>query len=444
MTRVRDNSTVALHSYSVLETSGPNVVTNYTASHRVKSLSAMEDVATKGFKKKSSRGGLVFSPMTRTKQLPTLIPTSEFIQTATNRWASTLPTTWNNSQLLSADSTGTLIPWHPMSNPAVVDEVESVEELAITEAYARVQQPDVELLTELAELKETVGFLMSPLRAMTKLTDRMKSQLRRIAEVDRINKRNYEMWASKPAHRRRPTPPRVMKYPKFRVGRITGTDIASSWLAYRYGIMPLIYTFQDVEKLIKKRAENKNPTRATARKKVSEPVSVDWTSPSSTITYAGGHATWVWYKEGTVTVTARAGVMYEPEWSLLGQLGVQWNRVPKALYEIVPLSFVTDWFHNGIEVYDALTAEFRAHKILGAWVTTKADYAIVGGKKFTAISGCTVNPVAMSYEDHGFWQRRRNTSLSDVRFRIRVDMDGKRIADGLALIYNFLATVKKR
>lgn len=444
MTRVRDRSTVALHSYSVLETSGQNVVTNYTASHSVKSLDVMEDVATRGFKKKSARGDLVFSPMARSKQLPTLIPGSEFVQTPTNRWASTLPTGWTNSGLLTPGTGGVLIPWHPMSEPTVADVVLRLEELAVTEAYAKVQEPDIELLTELAELRETLAFLWSPLSAMIRLTERLKSHLRRIAEVDRINRRNRTRWVQR--SRRRPglEPPRVMRYPVFRVGRITGTDIASSWLAFRYGLMPLIYTFQDVEKLLKKRAENKTPTRATARKKLSEPVIVDKTSVYSPVPYAGGSFSWAWWKEGTVTVTARAGVLYEPEWSLLGQLGVQWNRVPKALYEAIPLSFVTDWFHNGASVYDALTAEFRAHKILGAWVTTKADYAIAGGKKFTVISSCTVSPVTRCYEDNGYWQRRRNVTLSDVKFRLRVDLNAKRVADGLALIHNFLATAKKR
>lgn len=105
---------------------------------------------------------------------------------------------------------------------------------------------------------------------------------------------------------------------------------------------------------------------------------------------------------------------------------------------------MADWFQNGAEFYDALTAEFRAQKILGAWCTTEIEYFYRVGYTDQATGGTASTATAMSdCVIEGKWKRRRNTSLADVRFRLRLDMNGKRIADALSLIYLFLSTGRK-
>ena len=130
--------------------------------------------------------------------------------------------------------------------------------------------------------------------------------------------------------------------------------------------------------------------------------------------------------------------------SLLTQLGIQWNRVPMALYEAIPFSFVTDWFHNGAQVYDALTAEFRSKGILGSWVTTRIGFDVqykdvylphaancfANGQRIMNVSGTTIE--------------RKLTSGSDVKFSFKNDLNLKRVADGLALCYTLLATARKK
>lgn len=334
--------------------------------------------------------------------------------------------------------------WSYAHIPGMVEAIEKASAGAITSAYANVGSPDVALLTELAELKETIAFLYSPVKGMVNLTQRFRRHLKRVERINERAANKLAKWEKLPSHikkkREKPVKPEL---PVFRVGRFQGTDISSSWLAYRYGLMPLIYTFQDVEALLKKRIEGPQP-RATARGKESFEKDVQLSSsfihPEGDSNFSVGNTT-----TGKAKVTCRAGVLYTPDFSLQAQLGLQWNRVPMALYEAIPLSFVTDWFHNGANAYDALTAEFRALEILGAWVVTTVDYECEFAQTMVPITlGASVSNGSTSGTTRGQWKIRKLASLSDVRVQTRVNLNSKRVADGLALIHSFLATALKK
>lgn len=400
-------------------------------SSSVVSKDVMVDVVTKDFKRLSAAGGIVNSPMTRNVENCTVHESQGAIRD-TDGVLFTLTGKWRPRRAFS-----------PMEHAKILEKVEQLESLAITGAYAKVGQPDVAVLTELAELKETLSFLASPVKQMVKLTQRFSRYLdtvRRIYERDAVRRAK---WEKLPAHiKARRTPPPPPKIPTFTVGRWKGTDVASAWLAYRYGLMPLIYTFQDVEQLLKKRLEG-SPLRATARSTESDYVDLTFETVSS---YPWGT---VYYQLtdkalGSCKVTVRAGVLYEVDATLLTQLGVRWNRVPMALYEAIPLSFVSDWFHNGADVYNALTAEVKSGKILTAWSVAKVDFDLTFLQLYgPATAGGSASGI-ISETRSGEWRRRRSASLSDVQFKLRVDLNSKRIADGLALIYTFLSTGGKK
>lgn len=450
MLRIRDTSYVTSYTYNVSESwiggsSSSNLV------HLVGTNRWMHDYPTERFKLKSATGQLFFKPMERFVHSPVLYPGLILLETRNpgppptwlpstpeNAWSSTLPT----NLLMTGYG------WTPKTDEALQAEVTRLEALAITDAYAKVGEPDVAVLTELAELNETLRFLLSPVSAMVRLTRRFKGVLDKHARnLDRYH-RNLGQWNKLPGPlRKKRSPPKKPKFPRFTVGNFRASDISSAWLAYRYGLMPLIYTFQDVQKLLKKRGEGTLPTRATARAKQTSTYVIEYLPDWTTLVYAGSSfSTRKWFK-GEATIVARAGVMYVPEYELTAQLGVQLNRVPKALYEAIPLSFVTDWFHNGASYYDALTAVFRTQKIHGAWVTSTVSYTLEGGEYVrahpTLESPCSASSSGKFFDDIGKWQRRRNVTLADVKFRLRVELNGKRIADGLALIHLFLTTVRK-
>lgn len=433
MQRTRDNSRVQVVVGQESEYASDGTLSwgPRSSSSSVVSTDVMVDVVTKGFTRLSAKGEIIISPMTKHVENCTVHPSEGVIHAASGRWY-----TW----------TGQWRPrgaFSPATHAAVLNKIEQLESLAITGAYAQVGEPDIAVLTELAELRETLAFLASPVKQMVKLTKRLSRYLdtvKRIYERDAIRR---AMWEKLPAHvKARRTPPSPPKIPTFSVGNWKGTDVSSAWLAYRYGLMPLIYTFQDAERLLKKRLEG-SPIRATARSTESDHVDLTSETPSA-YNWSGVYYQHVDKVIGSCKVTVRAGVLYEVDATLLTQLGVRWNRVPMALYEAIPLSFVSDWFHNGADVYNALTAEARSGKILAAWSVAKVDFDLTFVQQYgPAISGGSASGI-ISETRSGEWKRRRAVSLSDVQFKLRVDLNSKRIADGLALIHTFLSTGGKR
>lgn len=397
----------------------------------------MTDVVVPGFKQKSRDGGIFVNNMTKHKSSKTNLGKSWQCEGQTARFVE------------SVSFTPPEIDFNRVS-----ELTGRLESQAITEAYAAVGEPDLSTLVELAELRETIQFLGSPVRGLIAAGRKAKRYRDQYSRWLTSYERRLDRWNSLPPYRKAKVPkPSAGTKPKMDWGKYRVTDIASLWLAYRYAVMPLIYTFQDVEKTLKRYNENDFPTRATARGKASDVYDkTDYFSASNPLSLDSGsgavhYEAWVRHK---YTISCRAGALYAPDWSLNRQLGVQINRVPAALYELIPLSFVSDWFHNGADVYDALTAEFRAQKIYGAWVTTTIEYIIqtdnqmspVAGAQHTSVSGGGRTTVAHTV---GTFKSRRKASMADVEFQLRLDLNAKRIADGLALASTLLdAAFRKR
>lgn len=437
MLRVRDKSRVSSGTFQSDESYKGKPFPPNVGTRSVTSPDRMEDTLTPNFRKRSSMGEIIISPMTRLVGTRTMVNGTSAISTNTNSWRTTGVGIHLNLPVVTG--------WEVNTDAAVSAEVNRLVSLAITEAYAKVGSPDVALLTELAELKETLGFLMSPVKGLVSLTRKLRNWMVFTRKLEERHAARLAKWASlTPVQRSKRKAPGELVLPAISFGKFKASDVSSAWLAYRYAIMPLIYTFQDVEALLKKRAAAA-PTRATARAKVGS------TLPISGEVYGvgRGYDTINWRESidisGFANITVRAGVLYVPDFSLSAQLGLQWNRVPSALYEAIPLSFVADWAYNGSEVYDALTAEFRAQKILGAWTSVSIDFDAAWYHKMVKTSGqgsCGGHGTFLTYT--GQWKMRRQASLTDVQMQLRLDMNSKRVADGLALIHTMLATAIKR
>lgn len=442
--RTRDSTTVDSVSWSDAEYWEGNPVGFQTGTAKFVQPRRMLDNPVPRFSSRSRRGEIFVNKMVKHEESSIHLPGKATLSTNTNRYETDgihIASMGMDAMHINvvANDDGAIPFVGGDSNMA--DTVERLEALAITKAYGDVGKADIDLLTELAELKETLTFLWSPVKAMVTLTRRFRNHLDRIDQVDKSFAKAMDRWLRSNPKTRGPAP-KGPAYPPFTVGKVQGSDIASAWLAYRYGLMPLIYTFQDAEKLLA--SINENPTRATARGKEADTVSLDGASTWRNIPYGGATFRDRFVRKGEVSVKSRAGVLYAPDWSLNRRLGNQLHRVPIAMYEVIPLSFVSDWMHNGVDFYNALTAELRAQSVLGAWVVTTCEYHYTIEYESEVVSGMAsvnngVNPSFIA----GKWQRRRPASLADIRLKLRLEMNGKRIADALALIYNFLVTSKK-
>jgi hypothetical protein len=115
------------------------------------------------------------------------------------------------------------------------------------------------------------------------------------------------------------------------------------------------------------------------------------------------------------------------------------------LYERIPLSFVADWFWNGADVYNALTAECRAKRILGGWTVATVTYIASFERNVAAAGPNTIilsNSPARTTES-GTIKIRTPRTLADVSLQLRLELNTKRIADGLALVFQFIAGRRK-
>ena len=440
MTRIRNrsvtsSSTRTTKDFDLYGTLQSNVPQTYTWSD----LDWMEDTVTPKFERRSQKGEIIISPMSKwkTKGVTTLRPFTQYglADTAGRRsrvefsafWGPIVhrPSNW-------ADSPAPEYAWKP-----VAAEIQRLEQLAITEAYAGVGQPDVSTLVSIGELPETLAFLWKPVKEMLSLTKRGSRWLKSARDRDERFLEQKRRFNNLPPNKRKgKKPPKKPTHPPFTVGKWKATDISSFWMAYRYELMPLIYEFQDWQKAL--RQALKEPARETSRNKQSSSKEVTTYDQLSTSGVTKSQIT----EKISFKVSSRAGVMYAPSVEWQTRFGFTLDRVPAAAYELIPLSFVADWFWNGAAVYDALTAEFRAQRILGAWVSTTVEYTYTGSRVFVGYTGqgyTSSGTGGVYFTEDGTVKTRRQASLADIRVKLRVSLNAKRIADGLALIHLFIS-----
>lgn len=444
MTRFRSDSRTSVITGSCIDR---NLTTGATDTPRTGSVSLaaptrwMYDEVTRSYTRRSKAGELIFNPMSSFNESQQFIPADVWKQKS-----------HPNGDVWKWEATGFM--W---GSPPSYDEFKALPDVAakiawckanaITKAYAGVGTPDVAVLTELVELKETLSFLASPFKKMVRVTRLVTSKINTWNRRKAAHEAALQRYLGKSQKfRDKHPPPKKPEFPKFKLSGITASDVASAWLAYRYAIMPLIYTWQDVQSLLEKRSKAP-PVRVSARGKVREIVRVNQSTTPAVFSSKTGATRESWDTTAEIKITSRAMVLYRPLVSLSDQLGLQLNRVPAALYEGIPLSFVADWFWTGSKYYDALTAECRALEILGATVSTRVECNAQRHLNFTAAdSSTTAYGGHTMYTSSSVLKERANATLADIRVQWELDMNLKRYVDALALSYTMLATAigKKR
>jgi len=120
----------------------------------------------------------------------------------------------------------------------------------------------------------------------------------------------------------------LLKHP-YRTLRKLGDE----WMQYRYGIMPLVYSFNDILKNSKR-----HMVHTEKKTRVVTPRKMNVTLPQSSSNYV-----WQQYT-GTVRYTATVYQVYSSEEASL-YAGLGFNPLVTA-WELIPYSFVIDWFVN--------------------------------------------------------------------------------------------------
>lgn len=282
-------------------------------------------------------------------------------------------------------------------------------DLAAIQAKANVIKADAQALVMLAELNKVV--------AMVNMSStRMKSALTLLAQG-----RPKKAILSALGH---------VKHKGSSNFRNVSRTASARWLEIQYGWLPLIY---DIQGALKALGTVQKP-RFTARGFASDSKSLSTTG----FTYYSGitQLKMNWALNQSLEKRVRAYILYEVDARsfITQKLGLL--QVPSSAWELVPWSFVIDWFVNIGSWLDALTPRIGVNILAEGWtLATQHDRVrSITSTNFTAPYSNESGLTGTS----DFWSGRykaRNVGLPAFPLpRVNVKFNPKRAIDSIALL----------
>lgn len=189
-----------------------------------------------------------------------------------------------------------------------------LDDLATMKAFAKVQEPDVNLLENFAEAGKTLEMIVNPMRGLLRLV------------------KDWRKEASMPfSSRLMPTRKAAHNIPK---------RMSDLWLQYRYGIMPLILSVQGLQKSYLRHFKEKTPweRKSGSYSDTTEQVLSAYTKVAS------GKFWWQDLVQSTTQV--RRCYFYLSKDGLskdLWSVGAHPYQYISLAWELVPASFMVDW-----------------------------------------------------------------------------------------------------
>lgn len=389
----------------------------------------MRDVVTSNFQRKSSLGQVIVNPMTVKTEHRSYVPGS-FSYKINGGSPCEYKQTW------SADWGAVSLRGGPQPHLESSIDIARLRTLAGTEAQANIKAPEVQGLVSIAELRETIAMLRSPISGWTKFARRaQRDYWKAHRDAHKAKREIFRKYKSSRARRAKTVAAKDKIYLSMlgREAYSVGQFVGDNWLSYRYGVRPFVKDGQDiVEALLK--INEKKPLRETARG-----FSKD--AQTTEKSYALDN-----YDCDVVTETAvsvRAGVLYEV-WGGYDTFGIHMNQIPIAAWEMIPFSFVADWFVNLGSFIEAITPNPGVTK-LGSWTTTKVDRNTVTTNTHPRVSsGRTVLSYSPNVERFTTKETTRvpgvHTGLAFEPLPFTGSLGKKRILDGIALAANIFAS----
>lgn len=271
--------------------------------------------------------------------------------------------------------------------------IEEIDKSLVTSALAEANSGTYDLLTEVAELPETLKYLIGILRDFASA---LKAVRKREVEVKKLfrNKKQTEKTAYELAD-----------------------ALASVWLQFRYAISPLAYSFNDVITTLEeyKRVFAKYRQR---KEDYAEPVKLPGLDILSHDDFVISHK--VFIKRS-----------FSPEDIVDALLSLLKVNPLATAYELIPLSFVIDWFLNIGDYITAMTGTIK-YTQEAATYSWKTEGNVTYGKELILPDGYKPPKLNLEYKTYKriVIDPKAHTGLSLDPF-----INWKRQLDALALLW---------
>lgn len=219
--------------------------------------------------------------------------------------------------------------------------------LADHKCYSNLQKPEAEVAVFLAEIRDTIGMVLSPGRALMK-------QLRK-----RVRPRNFRVPSFLSWHDVKKHMQNSRKYAMY---------LSDMWLGTRFGLLPLFSDVRDILNLSKKVVDTihippyytirggsleRSQTTSTATLLISDfRVLIDRTTDTS----AGCHVGFYYNRQ------------VSPIRETLFNFGLDPTQLLRSIWELVPFSFVVDEVINVGDWIESFNPTPDVHPIMG-WLT---------------------------------------------------------------------------
>lgn len=318
------------------EVSGSRTPINLTYANRQGSIEEMWDIVTPGFKRRSLNGEIFNNQcyIGKEKRIPSHASIVMWNPGTATKFV------YNGDYLAAIYPSYTMTVGWTINTDGIVAE-------AITKAHAGVTQGNAALAVTIAERRKTLSMIetrVTQLRDIARaIRNRDSKSLLRLTGTGAGNKRFAKRMQNKTV------------------------KTSQLWLEYRYGWTPLV---MDVNGLIKALQSGKYP-RYTSRGYAAKSASTknDWTE--SSWGNGNGGQPWSMSDATTESVSARAYVLYtiSDEFLKANRLGLA-DPLGSA-WELVPWSFVVDWFVNVGDWLQSITPKVGVSVLASGCTLTK-------------------------------------------------------------------------
>jgi len=353
---------------------------NSARSATIVNQDSMSDVVQPGYQQLISMGQVVSHPMSQVKSTYSCADTGCKVEHNNG----TTKAEWDDSANIMYFYFGM-----PSVSTLSID-VENLVRYSNTEALSGARSSNFQGMVALAESGKTLRMLMNPLRSVSSLLGYVIDQRkqRRNLKIDqmlngavRINGRVFTKTTGRGRHR---GPGREVKtkYPNIVVP--IGDAISGTVLMNNLGLRPLM---MDIDFIMNQVSQlHTKSERQTSRGGESDSRSA---TSSATLTYGSGRFTieTTWRTE----VSVRSFVSYFDKFDVLLDHGASIYDVPSTAWELIPFSFVLDYFVNVGQVLESYRA-LATQKFYNGGHTIRIDNSV--SRRFTG--GVGVAPWTMS------------------------------------------------